>query len=99
MANEAPVAADTDIREQAAQHTLAANPLVGVRGQDILDSARVLLAQLARNPAAAAQQSLSFFTELGRIALGGSDLKPDAKDRRFADPAWQESATYRSLAQ
>ena len=40
MANEVLVAADDDIREQAAEHTLAANPLVGVRGQDILDSAR-----------------------------------------------------------
>ena len=33
MANEvpAPVALDNDLREQAAQNTLAANPLVGVR--------------------------------------------------------------------
>ena len=28
----------TDIREQAAQHTPAANPLVGIRAQDIVDS-------------------------------------------------------------
>ena len=31
---------DQDLREQAAQHTLAANPLVGVRGRDIAESAR-----------------------------------------------------------
>jgi len=31
-----------DIWQQAAQHTLAANPLVGVRGRDIADAARVL---------------------------------------------------------
>ena len=37
MATAATEAVDDDIREQAAQHTLAANPLVGVRGQDILD--------------------------------------------------------------
>ena len=99
MASEVPDAADNDIREQAAQHTLAANPLVGVRGQDILDSARLLLGQMLSNPAAAAQQYLSFLAELGRIATGGSELAPDAKDRRFADPAWKESAAYRSLAQ
>ena len=42
MANEvaAPVVFDHDLREQAAQNTLAANPLVGVRLEDILDSAR-----------------------------------------------------------
>jgi polyhydroxyalkanoate synthase len=99
MANVAPVAAENDIREQAAQHTLAANPLLGVRGEDILDSARSLLAQILRNPVAAAQQYLTFLGELGRIAAGASDLAPDAKDRRFADPAWKESLAYRSLAQ
>lgn len=35
-----------DVLEQAAQHTLAANPLVGVRGRDILDSARALLGHM-----------------------------------------------------
>jgi polyhydroxyalkanoate synthase len=99
MANEASVAAGNDIHEQAAQHTLAANPLVGVRGQDILDSARLLLGQMLRNPAAAGHQSLMFLAELGRIATGGSELAPDAKDKRFADPAWKESVAYRSLAQ
>jgi poly[(R)-3-hydroxyalkanoate] polymerase subunit PhaC len=99
MADDAPVAAESDIREQAAQHTLAANPLVGVRGEDILDSARLLLAQVLTNPVAAAQQYLTFLGELGRIAAGASELAPDAKDRRFADPDWKESLAYRSLAQ
>jgi polyhydroxyalkanoate synthase subunit PhaC len=99
MASEASVAANNDIREQAAQHTLAANPLVGVRGQDILDSARLLLGQVLSNPVAAAQQYLTWLAELGRIATGTSELAPDAKDRRFADPAWRESVAYRSLAQ
>src|SRR5262249_21772930 len=90
---------DNDVREQAAQHTLAANPLVGVGGQDILDSARVLLGQMVGNPAVAARQYLSFLGELGRIATGGCELVPDAKDKRFADPAWQESIAYRALAQ
>jgi polyhydroxyalkanoate synthase subunit PhaC len=92
-------ASDGDIREQAAQFTLAANPLVGVRGQDILDSARLLLAQALSNPVAAAQHYLTFLGELGRIATGASELAPDAKDRRFADPAWKESIAYRALAQ
>src|SRR5499427_4786892 len=99
MANDAPVAAEGDIREQAAQHTLVANPLVGVRGEDILDSARLLFGQVLSNPMAAAKQYLSFLAELGRIATGASELAPDAKDRRFADPAWKESKIYRSLAQ
>jgi polyhydroxyalkanoate synthase len=99
MPNEVPVAAQSDIREQAAQHTLAANPLVGVRGEDILDSARLLLGQMLSNPVTAAQQYLSLLAELGRIATGASELAPDARDRRFADPAWRESVAYRALAQ
>jgi polyhydroxyalkanoate synthase len=99
MTNEVSVAAYGDIREQAAQHTLAANPLVGVRGQDILDSTRLLLGQILSNPLAATQQYLTLLAELGRIATGASQLAPDAKDRRFADPAWKESVAYRSLAQ
>jgi polyhydroxyalkanoate synthase len=85
--------------EQAAAYTLAANPLVGVRGEDILDATRVLIGQMARHPVMVGQQFLSLVAELGRIASGGSDLAPDAKDKRFADPAWKESAAYRMLAQ
>src|SRR5262249_10786009 len=99
MTNEVSDGANGDIREQAAQHTLAANPLIGVRGQDILDSARLLLGQILSNPVAATQQYLTLLAELGRIATGASKLAPDAKDRRFADPAWRESIAYRALAQ
>jgi polyhydroxyalkanoate synthase len=90
---------DDDMREHAAEHTLAANPLVGVRGRDILDSARALFGQILSNPGIAARQYLSFLAELGRIVTGGSELAPEARDRRFADPAWKESAAYRALAQ
>jgi polyhydroxyalkanoate synthase len=90
---------DQDIREQAAQNTLAANPLVGVRGQDIADSARMLLGQMVSSPGLVARQYFSFLGELGRIATGRSELAPDAKDKRFADPAWKESTAYRALAQ
>lgn len=100
MANAGEVGTpDNDIREQAAQYTLAANPLVGVRGQDIAASARTLFGRMIRHPGVAAKQSLSLIGELGRIATGASALAPDGKDKRFADPAWQGSAAYRALAQ
>src|ERR1700730_19303670 len=85
--------------EAAAQHTLAANPLVGVSGHDMLDSARVLLGQIMRNPALVVQQSLGLLGELGRIATGESKLAPDTRDKRFADPAWKESTMWRALSQ
>jgi polyhydroxyalkanoate synthase len=79
--------------------TLAANPLVGVRRRDVLDSARRLLGHVARNPGVAGRQYLTFVRELGRIATGRSALVPDERDRRFADTAWRESGPYRLLAQ
>jgi polyhydroxyalkanoate synthase len=87
---------ENEIREQP---TLAANPLVGVRGEDILDATRVLLGQVARQPGVAAREYLSFLGELGRIVTGKSELAPDARDKRFADPAWKTSVGYRALAQ
>jgi polyhydroxyalkanoate synthase len=98
MVNEV-AAADGDIREQAVQHTLAANPLVGVRDQDIFHSACLLVAQLLSNPIAAAKESLGLLAEFGRIVTGASALAPDARDRRFTDPAWKENVAYRALAQ
>src|SRR5262245_13601583 len=92
-------APEHDIREQAAAHTLAANPLVGVRGEDLVASARLLLAEMLNNPAVAMRPYVMLFAELGRIATGSSALAPDPKDRRFADPAWKNNPAYRALAQ
>ena len=99
MASEVPAAPilDNDLREQAAQNTLAANPLVGVRLEDILDSARLLFGQMLSSPAVATREYLRFLAELGRIATGGSELAPDPKDKRFADPTWKDGAIYRAL--
>src|SRR6201987_1953958 len=92
-------AQEHDIREQAAAHTLAANPLVGMRGEDILNSARLLLAETLHHPTAAGRQYMALLAELGRIATGSSALAPDPKDRRFADPAWRDTADYRAWAE
>jgi poly[(R)-3-hydroxyalkanoate] polymerase subunit PhaC len=101
MANESQGAGTpaNDIGEQAVQHTVAANPLVGVRGDDIVGSTRTLVGQLVSNPAMAVQQYLSFLGELGRIVTGRCELAPSATDKRFTDPAWKESVAYRALAQ
>jgi polyhydroxyalkanoate synthase len=99
MAGNLADAQQQDVREQAAAHTLAANPLVGVRGEDLVASARLLLGEMLNNPAVAMRQYVTLFAELGRIATGSSALAPDPKDRRFADPAWKNNPAYRALAQ
>jgi polyhydroxyalkanoate synthase len=97
--NLANASAQGDIHEQAAAHTMAANPLVGVRAEDLVAAARVLLGEMLNNPAVALRQSMALFAEFGRIATGASALAPDTKDRRFADPAWTANPAYRALAQ
>ena len=83
MAN--PADTDTGLREQAVEYTLAANPLVGIRDQEIYDASFKLFEQVVTHPSIAAKHYVSWLGELGRIAAGGSELAPDAKDKRFSD--------------
>src|SRR5215510_2738852 len=98
MANELGTS-DSELGARAIDNTLAANPLIGVRPEDIVESANMLFQRIMANPGLAATQYLAFLGELGRIANGSSELAPDAKDKRFADSAWKDSAAYRALAQ
>ena len=63
---------DNGLREQAVEYRLAANPLVGIREQEIFESAGKLFDQTLINPALATKHYLSYLGELGRIATGGS---------------------------
>lgn len=85
------------ISEEAARTTLALNPLVGIRGQDLVDSAGILLRAMVKEPKVAAEQWLSFMAELGEIASGKSERAPKAGDRRFSDPTWKDSRLHSGL--
>jgi polyhydroxyalkanoate synthase len=85
------------ISEAASRNTLSLNPLVGIRGQDLLDSAGTLFKAVVNEPKVATEQWLSFLGELGSIASGKSERAPKAGDRRFSDPTWKESALHSGL--
>lgn len=87
------------IAEDASRNTLALNPLVGLRTEDLIGAARTLVGALAAQPQIVAQQWMDFVKEMGRIVTGQSEIAPDPKDKRFADPAWQENAFHRTLMQ
>ncbi len=80
--------------EDASRNTLALNPLVGIRGQDLADSAGVLFKAIVNEPKVAAEQWLSFLGELGSIVAGKSERAPQAGDRRFSDATWKASALH-----
>ena len=87
------------ISDQAARNTLALNPLVGLRSEDLLAGAATVLKAVTNEPTIAANQWLWFIGELGKIATGQSDRGPQAGDRRFADAAWKSSNLHRGLLQ
>jgi polyhydroxyalkanoate synthase subunit PhaC len=90
-------AAAEDLTDQASRHTLALNPLVGLRAQDLLDSAGTLFKAMLHEPSVAASAWLSFLGELGEIISGKSDRAPQAGDKRFGDPTWANSALHSRL--
>ncbi|MBX3578206.1 MAG: alpha/beta fold hydrolase [Rhizobiaceae bacterium] len=87
------------IADDAAQNTLALNPLVGVRTEDLMAAAGNLMRAMASQPQVLAQQWMSFATEFGKIVTGQSEIAADPKDRRFADPAWKSSGLHKALMQ
>ena len=87
------------VSDQAVRHTLALNPLVGLRGQDLLDGLATVLKAFINEPTIAARQWLWFLDELGKIATGQSERSPEAGDKRFVDATWKGSKLHRGLLQ
>ncbi|MGY1695038.1 MULTISPECIES: PHA/PHB synthase family protein [unclassified Geodermatophilus] len=54
---------------------------------------------LARHPDAVARRGGELAREVGRIAVGRSEIAPNPKDRRFADPAWTGNPLFKRTMQ
>ncbi|MGI9287746.1 MAG: class II poly(R)-hydroxyalkanoic acid synthase, partial [Pseudomonadales bacterium] len=83
------------IGADAAETTVALNPMVGIRSKDILRAIRRTALQITKQPAVFAKHSLSMWSEWIEIIGGNSGLAAHPKDRRFTDPAWQGNPLYR----
>ena len=88
-----------DLAARAAQNTLAANPLLGIRAADLTLAARALLKGAASQPRLFLRHLADYGGALVEVARGKSGIEPDPKDKRFADPAWQSNGLYRRLLQ
>src|SRR6266851_2642059 len=88
-----------EVGTEAAEHILGPNPVVGVRGQDLFQTASMLVKQAVKQPHLVLAYGLTFAAEAARIVGGSSRLAPDAKDRRFQDPTWHENEVYRRALQ
>ncbi|MFW2350428.1 PHA/PHB synthase family protein [Qipengyuania sp.] len=79
----------TQLEDEAAQHTSALGPLVGLTREDIFGAVAVLLRETASDPQRLLKHSQSMGEDMIKIMTGKSDLAPHPKDKRFQDPAWQ----------
>src|SRR5271157_2713415 len=96
-AEEAP-GADA-IAEEAVKHTLALNPMVGLRGRDLVDAAQTVFKAAIGHPQIAVKQWFSFMGDLGKIVAGESARVALPGDKRFNDPAWKTSGLHQALLQ
>ena len=88
-----------DLPLQAAESTLGLNPVIGMRGKDLLSSARMVLGQAIRQPIHSTKHVAHFAVELKNVLLGSSELSPESDDRRFNDPAWSQNPLYKRYMQ
>ena len=58
-----------------------------------------LWARLASRPVDTAKLGLKTTVELGKVALGTSQVEPGPRDKRFADPAWTGNPVLHRLCQ
>jgi polyhydroxyalkanoate synthase len=95
--NRGPVSSIQEMSEEASKNTLALNPLVGIQGKDLVESANILFKAVTNEPRVATEQWLSFVSELGSIIAGKSERAPKTGDKRFSDPAWKDSSLHANL--
>lgn len=88
-----------DLKYKPSKSTMGLNPVIGIRGRDLLTSARLVLTQAIRQPLHSARHVAHFGVEIKNVLLGQSSLQPDDSDRRFSDPAWSQNPLYRRYLQ
>ncbi|WP_370191713.1 PHA/PHB synthase family protein [Qipengyuania sp.] len=77
------------LEDEAAQHTSALGPLVGLTREDIFGAVAVMLRETASDPQRLMKHGQAIGEDMVKIMTGKSDLAPHPKDKRFQDPAWQ----------
>ena len=88
-----------DIAENASENTLALNPLVSMRVEDMYSASTNLVRAMASQPQAMMDQWMSFANDMTKIATGSSEIEPDRRDRRFADPGWGKNPFAKGMMQ
>ena len=85
-----------DLGANAAENTVAMNPIVGLAREDLIGAVGVMLRETAGRPVKTLKHMKKFSGEVVKIVRNQSDLAPDPKDRRFQDSAFKLNPFYRA---
>ena len=89
----------TSLSEEAARNTLALNPLIGLRGKDLMDGAATLLKAVVNEPTVG-RRPMAVVSQRDRADRRGPiRSRSAAGDKRFADATWKNSGLHRQLLQ
>jgi polyhydroxyalkanoate synthase len=80
----------------AAENTVALNPIVGIAREDLIGAVGVMLRETAGRPMRTLKHMKNFTGEVVKILQNQSELAPDPKDKRFHDPAFRTNPLYRA---
>ena len=84
---------------KAMEATIALNPLVGVNSEELKKILKQTAKQAIKQPSTLAKNSKKLAGKVVDILKGTDKFEEQKGDRRFDDPAWEESAVYHRLKQ
>ncbi|MGI9294026.1 MAG: PHA/PHB synthase family protein, partial [Pseudomonadales bacterium] len=90
---------EKQMEQDVANAASALSPLLGFDIDDIRIAYNDLLAALIRHPRLAAKALSSITSEQLEILINNADWKPNPKDKRFSNPAWQDNRYFRTILQ
>ncbi|MEP5730553.1 MAG: alpha/beta fold hydrolase [Sulfitobacter sp.] len=88
-----------DIADNAAENTLALNPLMSLRAEDMFSAGANMMRAMAAQPQGMMDQWMAFAKDAQSILTQSSEIKPDPKDRRFADSGWKNNPYSKGMMQ
>lgn len=88
--------AEKELGGKAAETTVALNPIVGVRKEELVKSIGVLLKHTSAQPRLMQKHMTAYGKDLLDIATGKSELGVDPRDRRFQDKTWEQNPFYKA---
>ncbi len=85
--------------EEVADNATILSPIVGLSASDIATVGLSVAKQAVLQPAIGVEHTARLVAELARIFVGKSEIEPDARDKRFRDPAFTESLYFHRVLQ